>query len=66
MKITTEEIFGPVLCILEYESVEEVIKRANNTKLGLAAGVFGKNLNQCHDVVSKLEAGITWINTWGK
>ncbi|KAH8599852.1 aldehyde dehydrogenase domain-containing protein [Bisporella sp. PMI_857] len=66
MKITTEEIFGPVLCILEYESVEEVIKRANNTKLGLAAGVFGKNLNQCHDVVSKLEAGITWINTWGE
>ncbi|KAG9248941.1 aldehyde dehydrogenase domain-containing protein [Calycina marina] len=66
MKITTEEIFGPVLCILEYESVEEVVARANNTKLGLAAGVFGRDLNQCHEVISKLEAGITWINTWGE
>ncbi|KAH6680420.1 aldehyde dehydrogenase domain-containing protein [Halenospora varia] len=66
MKITTEEIFGPVLCILAYETVEEVITRANNTKLGLAAGVFGKDINQCHEVISKIEAGITWINTWGE
>jgi betaine-aldehyde dehydrogenase len=66
MKITTEEIFGPVLCILYYNTVEEVVTRANNTKMGLAAGVFGKDINQCHDVISKLEAGITWINTWGE
>ncbi|EHL03677.1 putative Betaine aldehyde dehydrogenase [Glarea lozoyensis 74030] len=66
MKITTEEIFGPVLCILYYDTVDEVVKRANNTKMGLAAGVFGKDINQCHDVISKLEAGITWINTWGE
>jgi betaine-aldehyde dehydrogenase len=66
MKITTEEIFGPVLCILTYDTVDEVVERANNTKLGLAAGVFGKDLNQCHEVIGKLEAGITWINTWGE
>ncbi|KUJ22034.1 aldehyde dehydrogenase [Mollisia scopiformis] len=66
MKITTEEIFGPVLCILPYDTVDEVIARANNTKLGLAAGVFGKDVNKCHEVISKLEAGITWINTWGE
>ena len=66
MKITTEEIFGPVLCILTYDTVDEAIKRANNTKLGLAAGVFGKDMNKCHEVISKLEAGITWINTWGE
>jgi betaine-aldehyde dehydrogenase len=66
MKITTEEIFGPVLCILTWDNLEEVISRANNTKLGLAAGVFGKNLDQCHSVISKLEAGITWVNTWGE
>ncbi|KAL3423359.1 aldehyde dehydrogenase [Phlyctema vagabunda] len=66
MKITTEEIFGPVLCILTYETVDEVIARANNTKLGLAAGVFGKDMNKCHEVIGKLEAGITWINTWGE
>ncbi|RAL68416.1 hypothetical protein DID88_007147 [Monilinia fructigena] len=42
MLITREEIFGPVLCILTYSTTEEVIRRANDTKLGLAAGVFGK------------------------
>jgi betaine-aldehyde dehydrogenase len=66
MKITTEEIFGPVLCILPYNTIDEAISRGNNTKLGLAAGVFGNDINQCHEVISKLEAGITWINTWGE
>jgi betaine-aldehyde dehydrogenase len=66
MEITTEEIFGPVLCILTYDTVDEVVARANNTKLGLAAGVFGKDMNKCHEVIGKLEAGITWINTWGE
>lgn len=66
MKIITEEIFGPVLCILTWDTIDEVIARANNTKLGLAAGVFGKDLDQCHNIISKLEAGITWINTWGE
>lgn len=66
MKIVKEEIFGPVLCILTYDSVEEVIRRANDTKLGLAAGVFGKDINLCHQIISKIEAGITWINTWGE
>ncbi|KAI9051452.1 hypothetical protein LZ554_004498 [Drepanopeziza brunnea f. sp. 'monogermtubi'] len=66
MKITTDEIFGPVLCILPYDTIPEVINRANNTKLGLAAGVFGKDINLCHEVIGKVEAGITWINTWGE
>ena len=66
MKITTEEIFGPVLCILTYDTVDDAVERANNTKLGLAAGVFGKDMNKCHEVIGKLEAGITWINTWGE
>ncbi|KAF7955826.1 hypothetical protein EAE96_004748 [Botrytis aclada] len=66
MLITREEIFGPVLCILTYSTTEEVIRRANDTKLGLAAGVFGKNINECHEVIGQIEAGITWINTWGE
>ncbi|CAL3966579.1 unnamed protein product [Diplocarpon coronariae] len=66
MKITREEIFGPVLCILPYDSVDEVVTRANATPMGLAAGVFGRDLNTCHDVISRIEAGITWINTWGE
>ena len=42
------------------------IARANATDLGLAAGVFGRDLNTCHDVVAQLEAGITWVNMWGE
>ncbi|PQE14624.1 betaine aldehyde dehydrogenase protein [Rutstroemia sp. NJR-2017a BVV2] len=66
MLITREEIFGPVLCILTYSTIPEVIRRANDTKLGLAAGVFGKNIHECHEVIAQIEAGITWINTWGE
>ncbi|KAL9017023.1 MAG: hypothetical protein Q9185_005625 [Variospora sp. 1 TL-2023] len=66
MKITREEIFGPVLTILPYDSVDEAVARANATPLGLAAGVFTRDLNMAHQVVAKLEAGITWVNTWGE
>lgn len=66
MKITTEEIFGPVMCILSYDTIDSAIARANATPLGLAAGVFGRDLNACHEVVRRVEAGITWINTWGE
>ncbi|KAI9673508.1 MAG: hypothetical protein M1817_002972 [Caeruleum heppii] len=66
MRIVQEEIFGPVMTILEYSTVDEVVARANATPLGLAAGVFTKDLNLAYKVVSQLEAGITWINTWGE
>ncbi|KAK2741581.1 hypothetical protein FQN57_005564 [Myotisia sp. PD_48] len=66
MKIVKEEIFGPVMSILTYETEEEVIRRANETPLGLAAGVFTQSINLAHRIVSKLQAGITWINTWGE
>jgi betaine-aldehyde dehydrogenase len=66
MKIIEEEIFGPVLSILPYTSVEEAVQRANTTSLGLAAGVFTKDLNLAHKIIAKLEAGITWVNTWGE
>ena len=66
MKIIQEEIFGPVLNILTYDTVDEAITRANTTSMGLAAGVFTKDLNMAHKVISRLEAGITWVNTWGE
>jgi betaine-aldehyde dehydrogenase len=66
MKIVQEEIFGPVMSILTYKTIDEVIRRANATKMGLAAGVFTNNINLAHKVVAQLEAGITWINTWGE
>jgi len=66
MKIVKEEIFGPVMSILYYDTIDEAVRRANDTPMGLAAGVFGKDINQCHDVVRRIEAGITWVNTWGE
>ena len=66
MKIIQEEIFGPVMNILTYDSVDEAVTRANTTSMGLAAGVFTQDLNMAHKVIAKLEAGITWVNTWGE
>lgn len=66
MKIVQEEIFGPVMSILTYSTIDEAVERANATPLGLAAGVFTTNLNQAHKVIARLEAGITWVNTWGE
>lgn len=66
MRIVKEEIFGPVMSILYYDTVEEAVRRANGTELGLAAGVFTKDLNQAHRIIDQLQAGITWINTWGE
>ncbi|KAJ2998045.1 hypothetical protein NUW58_g446 [Xylaria curta] len=66
MTIVREEIFGPVMAILTYDTVDEAVQRANATELGLAAGVVGRDIDQCHLVISRLEAGITWVNTWGE
>ncbi|MEC8011625.1 MAG: betaine-aldehyde dehydrogenase [Pseudomonadota bacterium] len=66
MAIAQEEIFGPVMSILTYESEEEVIARANNSVYGLAAGIVTNNINKAHGLIHQLEAGICWINTWGE
>ncbi|KAI0525882.1 betaine aldehyde dehydrogenase [Xylaria bambusicola] len=66
MVIVRSEIFGPVMSILTYDTVDEAVQRANTTELGLAAGVVGRDIDQCHIVISRLEAGITWVNTWGE
>ncbi|TPX17778.1 uncharacterized protein E0L32_002879 [Thyridium curvatum] len=66
MRVVREEIFGPVMTVLFYDTVDEAVRRANDTQLGLAAGVFGRDIDACHTVVGRLEAGITWINTWGE
>ncbi|CAE6946043.1 betaine aldehyde dehydrogenase [Pseudomonas marincola] len=66
MTITQDEIFGPVMSILVYDTEEEVIRRANATHYGLAAGVVTSDLNRAHRVIHQLEAGICWINTWGE
>ncbi|KAI0593643.1 aldehyde dehydrogenase [Biscogniauxia sp. FL1348] len=66
MAIVREEIFGPVMAVLAYDTVDEAVARANATELGLAAGVVGRDVDLCHGVIARLEAGITWVNTWGE
>ena len=65
MRIVKEEIFGPVMSVLYYDTVEEAVRRANDTEYGLAAGVFTKDINLAHSIIDQLQAGITWVNTWG-
>ena len=62
MTIAREEIFGPVMCLLDFEDEEEVIARANATQFGLAAGVFTNDLKRAHRVIARLQAGTCWIN----
>ena len=64
MTIVREEVFGPVMAVLDFEAEEEVIARANATQFGLAAGVFTADLSRGHRVVAALEAGTCWINAY--
>jgi betaine-aldehyde dehydrogenase len=62
MAIVREEIFGPVMSVLEFEDEDEVVARANATEFGLAAGVFTNDLTRAHRVIARLQAGTCWIN----
>jgi betaine-aldehyde dehydrogenase len=64
MEICTDEIFGPVVSVLSFDSEEEVIARANNTPYGLAAGVFTNDIKRGHRVIHQLQAGTCWINNY--
>lgn len=59
-----EEIFGPVVTIMPFDTEEEVLTFANSTRYGLAATVWTQNLNRAHRVASRLHSGIVWINCW--
>ncbi|MDK1384675.1 betaine-aldehyde dehydrogenase [Sinorhizobium sp. 8-89] len=64
MTIAREEIFGPVMCVLDFDDEAEVVARANATEFGLSAGVFTADITRAHRVVDQLEAGTLWINTY--
>ncbi len=64
MTIAREEIFGPVVSVLEFDGVEDAIAKANATTFGLAAGVWTRDVSRAHRVARALRAGTVWVNTY--
>jgi len=64
MRIAQEEIFGPVLAVLRFSDEEQAIHIANDTKYGLAAGVWTQSLRRAINISERLEAGTVWVNTY--
>jgi aminomuconate-semialdehyde/2-hydroxymuconate-6-semialdehyde dehydrogenase len=63
-RVVREEIFGPVVTILPFDSEEEVIAQANDTHYGLSASIWTNDLRRAHRVAGQIEAGTIWVNTW--
>lgn len=63
-KIAKEEIFGPVQSIFKFKTLDEAIKRSNETHYGLAAGICTSNLNNSMKYAQQVRAGTIWVNTW--
>ncbi|GAA1870081.1 aldehyde dehydrogenase family protein [Myceligenerans crystallogenes] len=64
MAVQTDEIFGPVITAVPFDTEDEVVAAANNTVYGLAAGVWSRDLGTAHRVGGRLRAGTVWLNTW--
>src|SRR5437588_11503567 len=64
MKIAKEEIFGPVMNILKFKDVDEVIRRGNQTFYGLAAAVWTRDIQKAHRLANALRAGTVWVNCY--
>ncbi|WP_024302074.1 aldehyde dehydrogenase [Pseudogulbenkiania sp. MAI-1] len=66
MSIAVEEVFGPVLCVIEYSDVEEAVRIANDTCYGLAASLWTDNVNNAHKVAARIRAGTVTVNCFGE
>jgi acyl-CoA reductase-like NAD-dependent aldehyde dehydrogenase len=64
MRISREEIFGPVLATIDFADLDEAIAKANDTPYGLAAGVWTRDIKKAHYVARRLQAGTVWVNTY--
>jgi aldehyde dehydrogenase (NAD+) len=63
-KIAQEEIFGPVMSVIPFQSVEEVVERGNRTMYGLAAAVWTRDVQKAHRIAAELKAGTVWVNCY--
>ena len=64
MQIAREEIFGPVMSVIPFKDVDEVVERANRTSYGLAAGVWTRDIKKAHAVANAVRAGTVWVNCY--
>jgi phenylacetaldehyde dehydrogenase len=64
MKVVQEEIFGPVVAAMPFDSPEEVVPRANNNVYGLAAGIWTRDISKAHQLAAELRAGTVWVNCY--
>ncbi len=64
MKIAREEIFGPVMSVIPFKTVDEVVKRANHTAYGLAAAVWTRDIKKAHAIADSVRAGTVWVNCY--
>ena len=64
MAIAKDEIFGPVLSVLKFKSLDEIVQRANNTMFGLAAAVWTRDVGKAHHLANKVRAGTIWVNCY--
>ncbi len=64
MRIAREEIFGPVLSVIQFKDLDELIAQANDTIYGLASGVWTRDIKKAHYIAKRLKAGTVWINTY--
>ena len=65
MRITREEVFGPVVTVTPFDTPEDAVRRANGSRYGLAASVWTRDLARGHEIAERLESGIVWINSHG-
>lgn len=64
MRVAQEEIFGPVVSVIKFDSEEDLIKQANNTIYGLSAGIWTRDITRAHRFAKEVRAGVVWINTF--